>query len=69
MIDGEEENARLSESLLAEPCLMVLWPCNTCWRLDNPGESAVQYGRAVRGAEARENTPGWSPAGTTHALP
>lgn len=69
VVDGEEKNARLSESLLAELCLMVLWPCNICWRLESPRESAVQNGRAVRGAETRENTSGWSPAGTTHALP
>lgn len=42
VVDGEEKNARLAESLLAEPCLMVLWPCNTCWRLDGPRESSAQ---------------------------
>lgn len=26
VVDGEEKNARLAESLLAEPCLMVFWP-------------------------------------------
>lgn len=71
VVDGEEKNARLAESLLAEPCLMVFWPCNTCWKLDGPRESAIQYGRAVSEgrAETSEDTPGWSPAGTTHALP
>lgn len=71
VVDGEEKNARLAESLLAEPCLMVLWPCNTCWRLDGPRESSAQWGRAVNEgrAETRESTPGWSPAGTTRALP
>lgn len=42
VLDGEEKNASLAESLLAEPCLMVFWPCNTCWRLDGSRESAVQ---------------------------
>lgn len=71
VLDGEEKNASLAESLLAEPCLMVFWPCNTCWRLDGSRESAVQSGRAVSEgrAETRGNTPGCSPAGTTHALP
>lgn len=62
--DGERGKARLAERLLAEPCLMVFWPCNACQRLDSPGEPAAHYGRAVSkgGAEISEDTPGWLPA-------
>lgn len=64
VIDGEEGKARLAERSLAEPCLMVFWPCNTCWRLDGPREPATQYGRAIsKGrAETSEDVPGWPPA-------
>lgn len=64
VIDGEKGKARLAERSLAETCLMVFWPCNLCWRLNGPRESATHYGRAVsKGrAETREAVPAWPPA-------